>query len=131
MKINGKEINFKFTVRAQLAIAALCPEKKWKNFLQLFDGNMTEEERANNLYQIGRIMNNNFEQCARRDRGEPYDFTGDYSLFTFDDYLDLTAAEEAEYEAELLRAINRDSGRSVEAAPPKGSKKNKKVQESN
>lgn len=131
MKINGKEIRFKYTVRAQLAIAALCPEKKWKNLQQLFDDSQTDEERANNLYQVGRIMNNNFEQCARRDRGEPYDYAADYSLFTLDDYLDLTAAEEAEYEAELIRAINGDSTRSVEAAPPKGSKKNKKDQESN
>ena len=131
MKINGKEIRFKYTVRAQLAIAALCPEKKWKNLQHLFDDSQTDEERANNLYQVGRIMNNNYEQCARRDRNEPYDFTGDYSLFTFDDYLDLTAAEEAEYEAELIRAINGDSARSVEATPPKGSKKNKRAQESN
>lgn len=130
MKINGKEIRFKYTVRAQLAIAALCPEKKWKNLQQLFDDSQTDEERANNLYQVGRIMNNNYEQAKRKERGEPVELSADYSLFTFDDYLDLTAAEEAEYEAELVRAINGGSERSVEAAPPKG-KKNEKDQGSN
>ena len=130
MTINGKEINFKFTVRAQINIAALCPDRKWKNLQQLFSDDLPDEERAKNLFEIGRIMNNNYEQSKRKERGEPVELENDYSRFSFDDYLDLSPAESAEYESELVRAINVGTKRNVEAAPPKG-KKNGKGQESN
>ena len=131
MKINGKEINFKFTVRAQLQTAALCADKKLANLSKLFAGDEPDETRAKALFEVGRIMNNCYEQSKRKERGEPVDLEADYSLITFDDFLDLEPTEEAQFEREVIEAINGGHQRSVEAAPPKGSKKNKNAQESN
>lgn len=132
MTINGKEVNFLYTVRAQLSIAALCPDRKWKNVQSLFSDDQADEDRAKNLFEVGRILNNNYEQSKRKERGEPVDLGADYSLITFEDYLDFTPEEELEYEAEMVSAINGGSKRSVEAAPvPSKGKKNEKGRGSN
>ena len=128
MKINGKEINFKFTVRAQLQTAALCADKKLANLSKLFAGDEPDETRAKAIFEVGRIMNNCYEQAKRKERGEPVDLEADYSLITFDDFLDLEPTEESQFEREVIEAINGGHARSVEAEAPKG-KKNEKAQE--
>lgn len=130
MKINGKEINFKFTVRAQLQTAALCADKKIQNLGKLFAGDAPDEERANSIFKVGQIMNNCYEQAKRKANGEPVDVDADYSLITFDDFLDLEAVDEAQFEQEVIEAINGGHKRSVETESPRG-KKNKAEQKSN
>ena len=124
MMINGKEIGLKYTVQAQQEIAALCSDKKFKNIVQLFGDEVPDAERIKSMYDVAHIMNNTFEQSARHGRGEPVDVDADYSVFTFDDFLDLDVIEEQELEAAVFATIAGGRKRAVEAQSPKG-KKNK------
>ena len=128
MVINGKEIHFSFAVRAQLQIAALCADHKLQNIEKLFTEG-PDEERALGVFNTGKIMNNVYEQIKRHRAGEPVDWDADYSLFTYDDFLNFEKEEESEFEKELISVMYSGNKRNVEAQAPKG-KKNEKDQES-
>lgn len=129
MKINGKDIGLKYTVRAQRDIAALCADRKFKNIGQLFSEDMPNEELIKNMFDVARILNNAFEQSTRHQKGEPVDVDADYSVITFDEFLDLDVIDEQRFETEIFATIAGGNKRAVEAQAPKG-KKNEKVQAS-
>lgn len=131
MQIGGKEIKMRYSVRARLKIAALCPGKKLNNLDQLLSG--SEEETVKALVKIGKILNNDYEAHKRLEAGDPVDMDEDYSLFTLDDVLDMEGFEISALESLITYTMFSDGKQTVEAEEPKrrGKKTVKKENQSN
>ena len=117
MKINGKEVKMRYSVRARLNIAALCPDKKFERIGDLF-GN-TEEESVEALIKVGQLLNSEYERNAKRERGEATNPDENYAVFTADDIYSLSIPELNEFDDMVTKTIFGDSTTTVEAKPGK------------
>ena len=117
MQINGKEIGFRFTIGARLEIAALCPEKKWENFVRLFG--TTEEEAITAATKLGIILNHYYEMNLRIENGEPVNSQDRYNILTESDVMNLTPQEFPILDKEITETIFGDALQTVEAEESK------------
>ena len=107
-----------FNVRARINVAKLCRGGKFENLGELFQG--SDEEKVENLYKVGKILNNEFERKQRKDKGLDVDMSADYSTISLDELLDLESLDD--FETEVVNAILGEKA-TVEAEPSKKSKK--------
>lgn len=123
MIINGKEIKLRYSVRARLRIAKLCPGGKFENIGDLFGG--SDEDSITALVNVGKLLNSEYERNARRERGETIEEDADYSVFEVDDVFDLPYETLSELESLITQTIIGDSKTTVESKP--GKKKQGKI----
>ena len=128
MNINGKEIKMRYSVRARLNIAALCPGGAFTRLGDLFDG--AEENIIQSLIKVGMILNAEYERNQALERGEKIDPNKDYSLFTPEEVYDLDYDQLSELEKLITETIFGDSRRTVESKPVKTGKKTERSQKS-
>lgn len=123
MEINGREIKFKRTIWATLAIGALCPDKELDKLDQVLRENFVDGNMA--AAQFICIMSEGYERWAAYEAskaGEPYEMnplTMDeiMNLEDFDVFQNLFIAAAGVWKA--------DAQPSVETEPAKGKKKSK------
>lgn len=126
MIINEKEIKFRYTIRAKLKVASLCPGNKSVNLAQLFEG--SDKEVIDTLGKIGMILNSEYEMNRRKEQGKSYDPEEDYSLFSLDDVYDMSESEMTQLESELTNVMYADQMQTIQT---KAGKKTRKLKASN
>lgn len=117
MKINGKEVGFRFTVGARQEIAALCPGQKWENFFDMFQGE--EGKIVKNMYEVAHILNSYYEANRKHAGGEPVDPEADHSILERFDVYNMTDDEFVELDHTVVSTIFGDAILSVLAEPKK------------
>lgn len=123
MEINGREINFKRTIWATLAVGALCPDKDLEKLDTVLRDNFVDGNMA--AAQFICILSEGYERWAEYEASregkeyEPNPITMDeiMNLEDFNTFQDLFIAAAGVWKA--------DAQPSVETEPAKGKKKSK------
>lgn len=118
MRINGKDIGLRYSVRARLQIAALCPDGRIEKLGEFLSDN--DEKSVHGLAKVAQIMNSEYERFKRKERQEPIEDDANYAVFDMAEVEDMTVGELNELDAACMEAMQRDSARTVETEPPKG-----------
>lgn len=103
MIINGKDITFRFNIRATKKIAELCPNRDLQQIDKLFD----REDLTEFLDVIGQIA---IAMSLNHDNKEP---------LTEEDIEEMDFSDLAELQSELLLQMRRDRGGHVETTAKK------------
>lgn len=113
MIIHGKERGFRFTIRASIEMAELCPDKDISRMGELLDGK-SFQEMALQVAKLAIIMNKADEEAVAyegtRERIEP---------ITEDEMMTLTTEEFTAVQQEIFKAYGADTTRTVEVEPSK------------
>ena len=123
MEINGREIKFKRTIWATLAVGAMCPGKD----LQQLDAVLRENFVDGNMAsaQFCCIMSEGYERSRAFEasqKGENYE----PNPLTMDEIMNLEDMEVfQQLFIEAADAWKKDGKQTVEAEPPKGKKKDR------
>lgn len=113
MIIHGRECGFRFTVRASLELAELCPEKDLSRVGELLDGK-PYSEIVEVIMKMAIIFNKADEEAiAFAGGGKPG------KIITQEEMLVMTSEEFATLQNEVLKAYGVDSARTVEVEPSK------------
>lgn len=112
MIIHGRECGFRFTVRASIEVAELCPEKDLGRLGELFEG--TYQDIVAMFSKLAVILNKAYEEAvAFEGGGKPG------KLITEEEIMFMTSQEFTVMKNEILEAIGGDTKRTVEAEPSK------------
>ena len=112
-----EKIGLLFTVRARINIANLTPSKAIVDLDSLLSG-VPEDKFVDNVYQIARILNNEYEIDRREKQGKEVNVKENYAVITKDDIEAMTNVEFNEFYADIVGVLRGE--RTVEATPKKG-----------
>lgn len=113
MIIHGRECGFRFTIRASIEVAELCPDKDLSRMGELFEGK-SYGDMAMQTAKLAAILSKANEEAVAYDGSrEPA------KPLTEDEMLTLTQEEFQAVQAEVLKAYGADTARTVEVEPSK------------
>lgn len=110
-------------VRARIEIAKKCQGGKFENIGSLFED--SDEKKVKNLFEIAKILNNEYIRRDRKSKGLEVDINANYSEISYDEVLDMSMGELEAFEEGIVSAIINEKP-TVEAEPSKKGKKTEK-----
>lgn len=112
MKVNGRNVKFKYTIWASIQISKMCPEGKQENIAKIFEG--SDEEIVHNVNEFMLTLNKAYidaEKFANPDFNE--------KPLTLEELMFLDRKEYSQLQDEAIAAYYGDMKRETTTEPVK------------
>lgn len=116
MVVHGRECGFRFTIRASIEVAELCPDKDLSRMGELFE-NASYEDMTAKIAKFAAILSRANEEAVAYDGSRKPE-----NPLSEDEIMTLTNEEFMAVQEEIFKSYGKDTARAVEVEP---SKKNK------
>lgn len=113
MMIHGREVGFRFTIGASIAVGELCPEGDLSRMGELFEGKSYGDIAAQTA-KLAAILSRANEDAVAYDGSRKPE-----RPLSEDEIMTLTQDEFQTVQAEVIKAYGADTARTVEVEPSK------------